>query len=353
MTRIGERKADHIELAARGDVGFKQTTTLLECVRLVHDALPELSVAELDTSQVVLGKRLRVPLLIAGMTGGTGRARDVNQQLAAVAEQLGCAFGLGSQRAMHRAEESADTYAVRGVAPNVLLLGNLGAVQAAQLKTAEVARLVERVQADALCVHLNPAMELIQAEGDRDFRGCLAAIERLVRELPVPVIAKETGCGLSAAVGRRLQAIGVRHVDVSGAGGTSWVGVETRRAAGAHRALGEQFWEWGIPTGASVAQLAPLGFETLFATGGIKSGLDVARAIVLGASAGGIARPVLQAFEAGGAEGARQLLDGVVTELRTAMLLVGARDLAALRRAPHFVTGELREWQRQADSAER
>ncbi|MCA9646501.1 MAG: type 2 isopentenyl-diphosphate Delta-isomerase [Polyangiaceae bacterium] len=344
MTDIAQRKADHIDLAVSGDVAFKQTTTLFECVRLVHDALPDLDLDEIDLSTEILGKRLSAPILIAGMTGGTSRAREINRQLAAIAEQRGYAFGLGSQRAMLRDPAHQATYEVRDVAPSALLLGNIGVVQARELGAEQVGELARRVGADAICVHLNPAMEVVQEEGDRDFRDGLATLERLVAEAGVPIIAKETGCGLSDSVARRLNGVGVRHVDVSGAGGTSWVAVETQRAQSAKRALGETFWEWGIPTAVSVAWSARAGFDTVFATGGVKSGLDIAKAIALGATAGGIARPVLQALESGGAEGALRFLDLVERELRTAFLLVGAKDVEALRRAPRVLLGDLRAW---------
>jgi isopentenyl-diphosphate delta-isomerase len=191
-------------------------------------------------------------------------------------------------------------------------------------------------------------MELVQPGGDRDFRRGLETIGRVVRELGVPVVVKETGCGISPGVGKRLRGVGVAHVDVSGAGGTSWVGVETKRAAeqGDARgaALGEAFWDWGIPTAASVALLAPLGFETLIATGGVSNGVEVAKAIVLGATVAGIARPMLKALVAGGRTRALELLDQVVAELRTAMLLTGSTDIEALRRAPRLVAGELSLW---------
>jgi isopentenyl-diphosphate delta-isomerase len=195
-------------------------------------------------------------------------------------------------------------------------------------------------------------MELVQPGGDRDFRGGLETIARLVKELPFPVVVKETGCGLSRQVGRRLRGAGVAHVDVSGAGGTSWVAVETKRAEAAKdersRALGEALWDWGIPTAASVALVSPLGFDTVIATGGVMSGLDVARAIALGASAAGIARPALKALTAGGRAGALAFLDAVESELRAIMLLTGSKDLAALRSAPRIVGGELRIWLEQA-----
>jgi isopentenyl-diphosphate delta-isomerase len=344
MADISARKADHLELARSGDVGFVRRTTLFECVELVHDALPELDFDSIDTSCTIFGKRLRAPILIAGMTGGTERAERINRALAEVAQARGYAFGLGSQRALLKNPGALSTYSVRDVAPSALVLGNLGVVQAGALPTAEVARLIEVVGADALCVHLNPAMELVQEDGDRDFRGGLKTLKRLSRELPVPVVVKETGSGISSGVARRLREIGIRHVDVSGAGGTSWVAVEMQRASGTARAVGETFRDWGIPTAASVSWVARHAFDTVFATGGIKDGLTIAKAIALGATAGGIARSALQAVEGDEPNAAAAFFDRVERELRTAMLLVGARDLAALRSTPRIITGELSAW---------
>jgi isopentenyl-diphosphate Delta-isomerase len=351
MTDIGRRKADHLAICAEDDVGFRGASTLLECVRLVHDALPDMGVADVDTSVVLFGKRLRAPIVIASMTGGTEEASRINSQLALIAEERGYAFGLGSQRAMHLRPGAVETYRVRHLAPTTLVLGNVGVVQARAMTTSEVRVLVDDIGADALCVHLNPAMELVQPGGDRDFSHGLETIGRLVQDLGVPVIVKETGCGISPGVAKRLLDVGVRHVDVSGAGGTSWVGVETKRAEAsgdrAARVLGEAFWDWGVPTAASVALLAPMGFETIVATGGIATGLDVARAIALGASVAGIARPLLRALSGDATAGpaaAVAMLDGVESELRAAMLLTGSRDRAALRRAPRVVVGELGTW---------
>lgn len=344
MSDISRRKADHLDLAAHGDVAFHETTTLLECVRLVHHALPDLAFGELDTSTPILGKTLRAPLLIAAMTGGTERAKNINKELASIAEERGYAFGLGSQRAMQKSRGALDSYAVRDVAPSALILGNVGVVQAKQTSTQELEDLVGSVGADALCVHLNPAMELIQSDGDRDFSGGTETLARLVEELSVPIVAKETGCGLSPAVLKTLKRIGVLHVDVSGAGGTSWVGVETHRAEGERRRLGEVFWEWGIPTAASVAFAARCGFSTVFATGGIQSGLDVAKSLALGASAAGIARHALRALEEGGRAGALEYLAGVEMQLKTAMLLTQQRRASTLRDAERVVSGELEHW---------
>jgi isopentenyl-diphosphate delta-isomerase len=347
MADISSRKADHLDLATSGDVGFHRTTTLFDCVRLVHDSLPELSFDELDLSVTVCGKLLRAPILIAAMTGGHERAERINRELASIAEERGYAFGLGSQRALFRDRARLSTYAVREVAPSALLFGNLGVVQAGEMSTEEVRELCGLVGADALCIHLNPAQELVQEDGDRDFRGGLATIERLNAELGLPLIVKETGCGLSPSVAQRLREVGVRHVDVSGAGGTSWVAVETHRAPASRKPLGEAFWDWGIPTAASVAFCARQGFETIFATGGMKGGLDVARALALGANVGGIARRALQALETSGREGALAFFDQIETELRTAFLLAGARNARELAQAPRIVTGELAEWLRQ------
>jgi isopentenyl-diphosphate delta-isomerase len=348
MSNIGQRKADHLALCAEEDVGFRRASTLLECVRLVHEALPDMRLDDVSTSAKLFGRTLRAPLVIAAMTGGTEEAGRVNRELARIAGERGYGFGLGSQRAMHLRPGTSASYRVRAEAPGALVLGNLGVVQAASMTTAQVRELVDSVEADALCLHLNPAMELVQSGGDRDFSRGLETIERLVRELGVPVVVKETGCGIGPGTARRLRRAGVAHVDVSGAGGTSWVGVETRRAAQVGdepaRQLGEALWDWGIPTAASVALLAPLGFETLLATGGIATGMDVARAVALGASAAGIARPVLRALSSGGRDAALALLDGIETELRAVMLLTGSRNLAALRGAPRVITGELAGW---------
>jgi len=340
---ISDRKRAHLDLCERAEVEYARKTTLLEEVDLVHDALPELAMAEIDVSTVLLGRRLRAPLLITGMTGGTGEAAEINQALAQVAEEHGIAFGLGSQRAMQRAPELAYTFVVRTHAPTTLVLANLGLVQAAATPTAEVAALVERVGADAVCIHLNPAQELIQPGGDRDFRGGLATFARLVRELPVPVVAKETGCGIASAVAVRLRDVGVHTIDVSGAGGTSWVKVEALRADDEGRALGEEFADWGIPTAAALAAMRGLGIDVV-ASGGIRTGLDVAKAVALGARAAGVALPVFRAYREGGLPAAGRFLEHLVGGLRTAMVLTGSRDLEALRRAPVVLGRRLQDW---------
>lgn len=341
---ISQRKKDHLALCAGPKVGFREKTTLLEDVRLIHCALPEMHADDVDTTTQLLGKTLQAPLIVAAMTGGTDKAAEINKDLARAADELGLGFGLGSQRAMFERPELAWTFAVRDAAPNVLLLGNLGMVQAKQMTTQQVQDLVGKVGADALCIHLNPAMEIVQPGGDRDFSGGLEVLARLVEGLSIPVVAKETGCGLSRAMGEKIVQTGVKTVDVSGAGGTSWVAVEAHRALDEdQKYLADELWDWGIPTGASVLQLRGLGLD-IIATGGIKTGTDIAHALVLGATAGGIAAQALRAHKAGGYEGAKEFLRRIALTIRSIMLLTGCRTVAELRQAPALVTGELAHW---------
>lgn len=348
MSENSDRKTDHLELCISGDVGFRRTN-LLEQVTLLHNSLPELSCEEIDTATRVAELQLRSPLMIASMTGGNSKAGNVNRELAKVAEAGGYAFGLGSCRPMVKSgkldREVARSFQMRDIAPTTKIFANLGVVQAAATPSELVEEMLQLVDASALFLHMNPAQELIQPEGDRDFRGCLDGVARLVSELSVPVIVKETGCGISAATATRLAQVGVRHVDVSGAGGTSWVGVEARRASGGQRESGELFWNWGVPTAASLLQIQEAKFDTVIATGGVSNGLGVAHAIALGAHAAGMARPVLQALDQGGVDGALGLLRQVEADLRMAMLLTGSKNLAALRKAPRVIGQELRCWQ--------
>ncbi|MBK6916763.1 MAG: type 2 isopentenyl-diphosphate Delta-isomerase [Deltaproteobacteria bacterium] len=348
---ISQRKKDHLALCAGPNVGFREKSTLLECVELVHDALPEMHADEVDTTTELLGRKLSAPVIVAAMTGGTEKAAEVNRDIARAADELGLAFGLGSQRAMFVRPETAWTFEIREVAPNVLLLGNLGIVQARSMSTQQIADLCGRVDANALCLHLNPAMEIVQPGGDRDFSRGLETMRRLVEELAIPVVAKETGCGLSRRVAQRIIDTGVRTVDTSGAGGTSWVAVEAHRAVDEDdKAIAEELWDWGIPTAASVLQMADLPLS-IIATGGLRNGSDVARAVALGATCGGIAAAVLKAHKVGGYEGAKTFLRRTMLTVRAIMLLCGCKTVADLRRTPKIITGALAAWQPDRSSA--
>lgn len=342
---ISQRKKDHLALCSGDNVGFRGKTTLLEEVELVHCALPELHADDVDASVDLLGKRLQAPVVIAAMTGGTDEAAALNQDLAQVADELGLGFGLGSQRAMFERPQTAWTFKVRKRAPNALVLSNLGVVQARGMTTQQIADLCGETGSDALCIHLNPAMEIVQPGGDRDFTGGLETLARLAEHLPIPVVAKETGCGLSRQVARKIHECGIRHVDVSGAGGTSWVAVEAHRATtDVARHIAEELWDWGIPTGGSVLQCGGFGFQ-IIATGGMRTGTDVAKAVALGATAGGLASPVLKAHRAGGIDGAREYLKRVIQTIKAIMLLTQSPDIAALQRAAKHLGPNLARWQ--------
>jgi len=342
---IARRKADHIEVAASGQADFAERTTLLEQVHLVHQALPELAVDDLDLRVELCGKALRAPLMVTGMTGGTPAAAAINRDIARAAEAAGIAMGVGSQRAMHEHPELTSTFQVKDLAPDLVLIGNVGVIQAGAMGVAGCLELVKAIGADALAVHLNPAQEMIQDGGDRDFRGALDTIARLVGELPVPVIVKETGCGLSPHAAARLKFVGVTTVDVAGAGGTSWVAVEARRAAAGSpaRALGTELWDWGVPTAVSTLACAHHGL-TVIASGGLRSGLDVARALALGARLGGMAAPILRAQRDGGVDAIAATLAEIIASIRTVMLLTGSKRVVDLRAAPRHLGAQLRGW---------
>jgi isopentenyl-diphosphate delta-isomerase len=339
---IADRKNSHLRLCAEGDVEHR-STTLLEQVRLLHEALPELSLDEVDLSTEILGKRLEAPILISGMSGGTEEAGILNRALATVAQKCGLGFGVGSQRPMLVHPETAASYRVREVAPDVLLLGNVGFVQAREAGSQVVAELAEAIDADAICIHLNAAQELVQEEGDRDFRGAVDAITRLVDELPIPVVVKETGCGLAPGTLARLRGVGVSWVDVSGAGGTSWTAVEALRGTPRQRALGEDLREWGIPTAAAIVYAKREGLGAI-ASGGIRSGLDAASALALGADAVSLALPMLRAYAEGGLDAALAAANRLADSLRAITLLTGSRRVSDLAKAPRVLGPELRAW---------
>lgn len=341
-----KRKDAHLDLCATGEVEPAENSTLLECVRLVHCAMPEMAVGDVDLTTDFLGKRVRAPLLVTGMTGGTERAREVNRDLAMLAERHGLAFGVGSQRAMIEAPERAASYQVRDVAPTVVLVGNIGLYQAVQMGTDVVRRLADAIGADAMALHLNAGQELTQPEGDRDFRGGYKVVEGLVQAFGERLLVKETGCGIGPEVARRLTELGVRNLDVSGLGGTSWVRVEQLRAAGMLAELGAEFSGWGIPTAAATVTVRrAVGPDVrLVASGGVRTGLEVAKVLALGADLAGMALPLFRAQQAGGLDGADKALQVILAGLRQAFVLTGSRSCAELRRKPVVVTGELKDW---------
>ncbi|MBC7251656.1 MAG: type 2 isopentenyl-diphosphate Delta-isomerase [Anaerolineae bacterium] len=331
-----QRKAEHLRVTLEEDVRFRGVTTGFEHYRFIHQALPEISLEEIDLSTSLLGKRLRAPLLISAMTGGTPQASIINRHLARAAQIHGLAMGVGSQRTGLEERETVDTYRVRDVAPDILLLANLGAVQLNHGYGVEhCRRAVEMIAADALVLHLNPLQEALQPGGDTDFRRLLSKIEVVCRALPVPVVVKEVGWGISETVARQLAAVGVAAIDVAGAGGTSWSEVEAHCAAEARvRRIATDFAEWGIPTAESLIRARRGAPHTpLIASGGIRTGLEVAKALALGAAAAGIATPFLRPATIS-VEAVSEEIDIILKELRIAMFCVGAATVDQLKDTP-------------------
>jgi isopentenyl-diphosphate delta-isomerase len=330
---LEQRKSQHLKINLEEDVQFPRLTTGLERYRFVHNALPETSLEQVDLATRFLGKPLRLPLLISSMTGGTAEAQRINYHLAEGAQAAGIAMGLGSLRAAIEEPTLADSFRVRHLAPDIFLLANLGAVQ---LNTgyglAECQRAVDLVQADALILHLNPLQEVLQAEGDTDWRGLLARIEAVCRSLEVPVVVKEVGWGISARVARQLVDAGVAAIDVAGAGGTSWSQVEIYRAPSERlRRLCAEFADWGIPTAeALIAVRGALPATPLIASGGLRSGMDLAKVLALGADLGGMAGPFLKAADLS-AQAVAELAAEVADVLRTVMFSLGILTVQLLK----------------------
>jgi len=335
LTKTQKRKKEHLEICLDTESVTSASGTGLNRYRFVHNALPELDIDEIDLSTTFLGKRLQAPILISSMTGGFDLARKVNRNLAAAAQSLGLAMGVGSQRVAVEEPSAAGSFEVRDVAPDILLFGNLGAVQLNYGYTVEhCRRAVSMIGADALILHLNVLQEAVQPEGNRNFKGLGEKIAAVCRELEVPVIAKEVGNGISVDAAIRLRRAGVKALDVAGYGGTSWSAVEAQRAVKQGKRPDTAFAAWGIPTEeALVSVRQALPDIQLIASGGVRSGVDIAKAIALGADLGAFGQPLLAAALESSAK-VVEFIAGVIHELKVSMLCVGAVDLTALRKAP-------------------
>jgi isopentenyl-diphosphate delta-isomerase len=345
-----ERKFSHLEICRDRDVGSRDETTCLEDVHFVHNAAPEIALDDVNLGCSLFGKSLSAPLLISAMTGGHAQTKRINENLAFAASELRLGMCVGSQRAALENPALEETFkVVRDVSNEILVIANIGAAQLLTPHGEKAGiRAVEMVEADALAVHLNPLQELVQPGGDSNYRGVVSAIKSLTKIVSVPVVVKETGCGISRDVASRLLGSGVAAIDVAGVGGTSWAAVEHYHASSRGDELkagvAETFWDWGIPTAMSICEVASLGGRfTLIASGGIKNGLEVAKSLALGADAAGIARPLLVPAFAGGKDVKIRLMR-VISELRVAAMLVGVEDVAGFRKTKVVVTGRLLEW---------
>lgn len=333
------RKADHIRICLEEDVQFRQTTNGLERYHFDHCCLPEIDRSEIDISTTFFGKVMNAPLLISSMTGGTEEAKTINCRLAKVAQHYRLAMGVGSQRVAVENPDVSDTFAVRKYAPDILLFANLGAIQLNyNYGLDECLRVVDILEADALILHINPLQECIQPKGDTNFGGLLDKIETLCEKLPVPVIVKEVGNGISAKMAHKLIGAGVSAIDVAGAGGTSWALVESERADNVlQRRLGRTFADWGVPTADCITGIRSIAPDVpLIASGGLRHGVDVAKAIALGADIAGLAMPFLQAASSSEAT-LYDLAEVLIAEISTVLFCTGNATLEQLQHSDSLI----------------
>ncbi|UCF08712.1 MAG: type 2 isopentenyl-diphosphate Delta-isomerase [Thermoplasmata archaeon] len=344
---IEGRKEDHVDICLKEDV--KVHYNYWDDVNIIHNALPEIDFSEIDTSTRLLGKDLSAPIIISAITGGYPQAENINRNLAIAAGKLGIGMGVGSQRAALEDSSLAGTYSVVKQYDIPLVIVNIGAPQlilqqdSMALDTGKIEEAFEMVDADVLAIHLNFLQEVVQPEGNVNARGCLAAMKALA--FKYPIIAKETGSGISRSTAKIFRRIGVKGIDVGGSGGTSFSAVEVYRARDKgekiRERLGRTFWDWGVPTPVSVVE-ANVGLDVI-ATGGIRNGMDVARAVVLGASSAGIAGALLKAATQSSDEVIEEL-NAIIQELKVTMFLTGAGNLDELRGKEVVITGKTRDW---------
>ncbi len=337
--QVSTRKKNQLNVCLREDVEAHDVSAGFDRYYFIHQALPELNIGDVELSIVLLGKRLNAPIIISSMTGGTEEAGRINRNLALAAQKMGFGMGVGSQRAALEEPSLADTYQVRRVAPDILLFANLGAVQLNYGYSLEHCRkAVEMINADALILHLNPLQEVLQTGGEGNFGGLLTKIEGICHSLPVPVIAKEVGCGISADVAKKLIEVGVAAIDVAGAGGTQWSEVErfcvqTEKEKNIARA----YSSWGIPTAESIKMVTQVARGvSIIGSGGVRTGVDVAKAIALGADAAGIAAPVLKAASVSH-EAVIEFLEEIEEELRICLFCLGTAAITQLKGSPKLM----------------
>ncbi|PIT84673.1 type 2 isopentenyl-diphosphate Delta-isomerase [Candidatus Micrarchaeota archaeon CG10_big_fil_rev_8_21_14_0_10_45_29] len=325
MEKIDKRKDAHIDICLEEDVQYKSGAGF-EDIELLHNALPEINMDEVNTQIKFLGKTLDAPFIFSAMTGGTSRGHEINKKLAKAAQEENIALQLGSSRPMLEDKEKSKYYKLRDIAPDIPIIANVGAAQLGQYDAKKLREMLDEIGADALAVHLNALQECVQGEGERDFAGVFSNISNVCKKMGKPVILKETGAGIHAGVAQKLFEAGAKYVESSGAGGSSWSKVEYKRGGRV-----EGFEEWGYLSSAAIAEISPLG--NCIASGGLRSGIDVAKGICLGAKMGAAAMPFLRA------EKARENVEKWKNQLKTAMFLCGAKDLDELSRAPALVMG--------------
>ncbi len=339
--KIENRKADHLDICINSDVESQVKTTGFEDISFIHRAIPKFKMDEIKLESLFLGYRLKYPIIIGAMTGGHSKALEFNRKLGELAEEYGIGMGLGSQRAALNNDRLVETYRIaREVAPNTFLIANIGAPQLSSLKSFELEKIINMISANALAVHLNCLQESIQLEGETSFCCLLENLNKVTREISIPVIVKETGAGICWEDAKKIEEAGVSAIDVSGAGGTSWSAVEYIRGGSE---LGRIFWDWGIPTAVSLIECVNSVKIPVIASGGVRTGIDIAKSLSLGANAVSISLPFLRAA-AKGMHTLRNYLDNIIQQLKVTMYLIGAKTIEDLRKLPLIITGKTSEW---------
>lgn len=342
VDKTPERKLDHIETCLDEDIEARCKTTGFEDIELVHQASPEINFEEIDLQSSLFGKKLDAPIIICPMTGGHERGQEINLNLAKGAQELNVGFAVGSQRAAIENPDLERTYKVREKAPDILLMGNLGVAQLNQdYGVNQIEKAIEMIDADGLGLHFNPLQEAIQPEGDTNFKGTLKKISDIVSQTDYPIYLKETGAGINAAIASEFVRAGAKAIDISGLGGTSWAGVEAKREKTTHR-RGEIFWDWGLPTAVSTAEVSGSVNIPVISSGGIRSGLDAAKALALGAELVGVGLPLFRA-SIEGPNAVINWLNELIHEIKIAMFLTGSKNIEDLQKAPLIITGNTRE----------
>jgi isopentenyl-diphosphate delta-isomerase len=349
---INQRKNEHLDICINNRFDIEmEISTGFEDISFVHQALPEVDFTEISLETTFLQKAFKYPLFLSPLTGGSKKGLKINKIIGEVAEELGIGFGVGSQRAAINNQELQESFTVsRRAAPTAFIAGNLGAIQLVNgFSISEVKKAIEMIKADALMFHLNPLQEIIQPEGDHNFKGVLKEIAKIGSEIEQPIIIREVGCGISREVANELAANNIGAIDIAGAGGTSWAKIEAIRAQRVRKKksyrLGELFGNWGIPTVMSLLEVISIIKNTpTICSGGIRNGLQAAKALALGADLVGIGLPVLRELEKGGKKQLIDYLQQIIFELQTAMFLTGANRIEVLQEKPLLIKGKVKEW---------
>jgi isopentenyl-diphosphate delta-isomerase len=348
MTETDLRKEDHIQICLEEKVQAQLATTGLEDVHFIHRCLPETSFETIQLTTSLFDRTLSAPVIIEAMTGGTKKSAHINTALAEAAEAFNIAMGVGSQRVAIENPDTSYSFAiVREKAPNAFIIANIGGPQLKEYTLTQINRAIDMIEANALMIHLNALQESIQPEGEPQYTGLLKKIQQLTASVSIPVIIKETGAGIAYEDALKLQNAGIQGLDVAGAGGTSWSAVETHRAKLRndikHEQLGITFWDWGIPTAVSIVEARSAAPLTIIGSGGLRTGLDVAKVIALGANVAGLAQPLLKAALTNNVD---TVIEQILLELKTAMFLVGARSIPELQSCPLVIVGKTAQWLR-------